>query len=271
MTTTGQDITIYAGDGAVPVFAIQDGSGAPVDLSNGPTIEWVLARDLAAIPVLTKTIGNGVTILPDGTSPPTTGKSGRFSVTITGTDTAPLRGNYLHRARVTSLTDMPMTVTLGRFIVPGALLATYSGDPAISDRDAIRFTIQDTDSADWQFSDPEIDFALAQSGNALAAAIKLCQTLVARYARRVDKSVGDLRLSFSQRVQHYHDLIAVLRQELATTGELQIIVGGTSRSEMDAISQDRDRVANTARMGRFDLGNDSSPWDDPDENRTDQS
>lgn len=76
---------------------------------------------------------------------------------------------------------------------------TYSGNPGSSDRDAVRFLIQDTDSTDPLMQDAEIDWLLAQVTNVYQAAHDACYALGAKYARLADqsKSVGDLSLSLS--------------------------------------------------------------------------
>lgn len=76
---------------------------------------------------------------------------------------------------------------------------TYSGNPSASDRDAVRFMIQDTDSTDALMQDAEIDWLLAQVTNVYQAAHDACYALAAKFARKADqsKSVGDLSLSLN--------------------------------------------------------------------------
>lgn len=88
---------------------------------------------------------------------------------------------------------------------------TYSGDPASSNRDAVRFLLQDTDSTDHFLHDAEIDFILIEVGNSIyQAAHDACYVVASRFARQADtsKSVGDMSLSttYSNRASEYRTL-----------------------------------------------------------------
>jgi len=75
---------------------------------------------------------------------------------------------------------------------------TYSGNPASSTRDEVRFLIQDTDTNDQLLSNEELDYLITSyAGDAYAAAIAAVIALIAKAARAVEetKSVGDLSLS----------------------------------------------------------------------------
>ncbi len=84
---------------------------------------------------------------------------------------------------------------------------TYTGDPNVSDRDRIRFLIQDTDTTDQLVSDEEIAWALTEAGSIYQTAHDLCTIIAAKFARMAtSKSVGDLSLSYSDRAETYHRL-----------------------------------------------------------------
>jgi len=94
---------------------------------------------------------------------------------------------------------------------------TYSGDPTASTRDQVRFLIGDTDTDDQQLTDAEVDYALAEtSDEPYSAAIICAEALRSKYARKMDKSIGDLSASFSQLVDHYSKLIQQLRRRAIT-------------------------------------------------------
>ena len=76
---------------------------------------------------------------------------------------------------------------------------TYSRDPSVSDRDKVRFLIGDTDVDDQLISDEEIDWLLTEESSVTSASVRACETVAAKFARLADKSVGDLRLSLSQK------------------------------------------------------------------------
>ena len=91
---------------------------------------------------------------------------------------------------------------------------TYSGDPAASEKDQIRFTIGDTDTTDQQLNDAEIAWLISARGSAAQAAPYAAEAIAAKLARESDssKSVGDLSLSqsLSARSQKYYELASRL-------------------------------------------------------------
>jgi len=75
---------------------------------------------------------------------------------------------------------------------------TYSGDPANSNRDAVRFLCGDTDTTNQQINDAEIAFLLSQwNSNTYLAAAFACDAIAGIYASKADssRSVGDLSIS----------------------------------------------------------------------------
>ncbi len=88
----------------------------------------------------------------------------------------------------------------------------YSGDPSASTLDNVRFLIGDTDIDDPQFQDTEINAILAENASEpYSTAIVLVERLLAKYSRKVDKSMGDLSISYSQMVENYRKLLPQLR------------------------------------------------------------
>lgn len=119
---------------------------------------------------------------------------------------------------------------------------TYSGDPAASDTAAVRFAIGDTDSTDQLVTDEEIAYLLTGSSVA-AAAIAACESLAAKFARQVDRSVGNLSLSSSQRSAQFRDLAATLRRRSAYLAAPY--AGGISVADKETQEDDTDRVKPT--------------------------
>jgi hypothetical protein len=136
---------------------------------------------------------------------------------------------------------------------------SYSGDPASSDLDAVRFIIGDTISADPQLSNEEILYLLDREGSVFAAAAAAVRGVIARYARLVDKSVGDLQISYSQRLAAYRALLAQIEEQQAirTAG---LVVGGISRARKRTVENDGDRVAPSFERDQF---NRDRSQDDP--------
>ena len=128
---------------------------------------------------------------------------------------------------------------------------TYSGDPTASPLDEVRFLIGDTVATDPQLQDGEINYqivtvagalsSIPSAGNFLAAAY-CCDALVARFARFAEsKTVGDLSLSYGQRVQQYADLAYRLRQRAAIAA-VKVTVTGQSIAAKKANNADPDRI-----------------------------
>lgn len=98
----------------------------------------------------------------------------------------------------------------------GIGLAFYGGDPANSGRDQVRLLIGDRNPDDLQFTDTEVDWMLAEAGEApLVAAVRACRALQARYARDMDASNGDVSKSYSQRASAYGALATAYAADLA--------------------------------------------------------
>jgi len=127
---------------------------------------------------------------------------------------------------------------------------TYSGNPAASDRDAVRFWIEDT-AAPFALTDEEIAYVLTIYPSAMEAAAACCRALAAKYAKMVDKEVGDLKLKYSQRGTAYLALADRLDAQAGLVG-LMPYGGGISIADMQAVDLDSDRPAPPMRIGQFD-------------------
>jgi hypothetical protein len=125
---------------------------------------------------------------------------------------------------------------------------TYTS-PLTSTRDAVRFNIGDTQSADPQLSDEEIDYVLTLRSSVVQAAIMCCDELIARYTRQVTQSVGSVSVSFSDRIGHYKELIARLNLRGAA---IEPFIGGQSISDSDSVNTDTDRNGAIFSVGMFD-------------------
>jgi len=127
---------------------------------------------------------------------------------------------------------------------------TYSGDPASSDRDRVRFEIGDTDTTDQQLTDAEIDAALAlYASSVTAAAIYCANALVAKFSRLCDQSVGAIHVSYSQRASSYKTLVAELRRR---GGAASPYLGGRSLADKDTVEGDTDRSSPAFSRGMLD-------------------
>lgn len=126
----------------------------------------------------------------------------------------------------------------------------YSGDPSASTTDWVRWRIGDTDSSDKLLEDEEIAAAVSTYGNKKRAAVECCRAIAAKYARKVDKAVGDLRLSASQAYQQY----LAMAEEIVADGLLEAkpYAGGISESDKSAQQKDTDRVVPAFSRDQFD-------------------
>lgn len=88
---------------------------------------------------------------------------------------------------------------------------TYSGDPSTSQRNAIRFLLNDTDTNTALFSDEELSYLIAEWLDTYEVCRAACETLVSRFNRLADstsKSVGDISVSesYTAKAKQYQDL-----------------------------------------------------------------
>lgn len=114
---------------------------------------------------------------------------------------------------------------------------TYSGNPAHSDKDAVRFEIGDTNKDDQLLSDEEIEFALSAETDTYRAAARCCEFLARKFAREADYRLGPMSVSASQRSEAFRKLSILLRQK---AGGGVPYAGGLSKQERitDANSPD---------------------------------
>lgn len=123
---------------------------------------------------------------------------------------------------------------------------SYSGDPTSSPKDEVRFLVGDTNTADQQLQDGEISYTISlvygaqppASGNYLPAAY-CADAIASKYGRQADKAVGDLHISYSQRMKSFLQLGQKLRTR-ATLAGVPVYAGGQSIAEKLADYLDSD-------------------------------
>lgn len=119
---------------------------------------------------------------------------------------------------------------------------SYSGNPGSNPKDTVRFLIGDTNAKDQLLLDGEITWTLGQYNNSpMQAAIKLCDVLIAKYARMVDETVGSVRVSWSQRMDSMKTLQTALRARLSIE-DSSFYAGGISQVDKVQQEADTDRV-----------------------------
>ncbi|MBU2701176.1 hypothetical protein Ga0466249_002290 [Sporomusaceae bacterium BoRhaA] len=127
---------------------------------------------------------------------------------------------------------------------------TYSGDPSTSLKDAVRFSIGDTDSSDPLLQDEEINYLLTKKSSVNGAAYAACQNIIAKYARLVDQTVGDVQTKYGQLIDHYN----ALSDSLYFDAGIAAIpyAGGTTVSDRRSLQSDTSLVQPAFRKGIMD-------------------
>ena len=127
---------------------------------------------------------------------------------------------------------------------------TYS-ESLLTDKDKLRLRVGDTDSGDPLLSDETLSALLTAKNNDLAlTAIDAVRAIIAKLGREFDRSAVGVGGSRSQKVQHFHDLLAQLTKEARlSTG---ITLGGLSYDRKEAIENDSDFIQPSFKMGGDD-------------------
>lgn len=94
---------------------------------------------------------------------------------------------------------------------------SWSGDPATSDLDTVRFHLQDTDETDQLLSDEEIQYVIDQwatvKGSLVYAASVCAERIAARFAREVSVSADGVSAGVQELQAKYEALATSLRDE----------------------------------------------------------
>ena len=89
---------------------------------------------------------------------------------------------------------------------------TWTGDPANSTLEAIRWYIDDTASSNAKFQDAEINYAYDTEYSVLGAAALLCEKLAAKYAGEANRSLGPMSISLSNLSSQYEKKAQMFRR-----------------------------------------------------------
>jgi len=127
---------------------------------------------------------------------------------------------------------------------------TYGADPANSDRDAVRLNIGDTDTTEELLQDAEIAYYLTTFGSVGEASYRAAQAISAKYARKSDQAIGDLKYSYSQQSKRYAELASELKQQYAVSG-VGVYSGGRTIADKDTVEEDTDRVQPAFKRDQF--------------------
>ncbi len=133
---------------------------------------------------------------------------------------------------------------------------SYSGNPASSDKDQVRFLISDTDENAQLIQDEEINWALTEYSTCAAAASVIALSIAAQYARKVDFTVSkDLRVSYKNQADFYSKLANDLTERASFILSTPY-AGGISIADKESYEDDTDRV--TPAFTKDDFMDDTS-------------
>ena len=113
---------------------------------------------------------------------------------------------------------------------------TWTGDPAASVIEQIRWEINDIDSTNAKFQDAEIQYAYDQENTIFNASARLCETLQARYSDASSRTMGPLKVDMSELAKMYAYKAKALRKRAVTYG--QPYVGGQSVTKEEIFEDD---------------------------------
>lgn len=119
---------------------------------------------------------------------------------------------------------------------------------------SVRLLLGDTDTNDQQVQNEEITFALAQSNDNIYYAASWCaRTVSAQYARKVTTSLdGSLSANYSDLSKQYSALAENLEYQGKKAGAVVgIKAGGISKTAVDGVRANTDRIAPSFRRDRF--------------------
>lgn len=127
---------------------------------------------------------------------------------------------------------------------------SYSGNPADSALDAVRFLTGDTDTNDQLLDDEEIKWTNNQvtgSDTATTALYEVsyrCMVAIAsKFSRLADQSVGDLKVDLFQKATNAREQAALLKQQALREGNTPVpYAGGISVSDKEIDQENSDIV-----------------------------
>ena len=118
----------------------------------------------------------------------------------------------------------------------------------------VRLLVGDTDTLDQQVQNEEVVFGLSQvNDDVYYASAWVARVISGKYSRRVDTSIdGALSSKYSDLATQYSVLADRLEfQGKKSGGALGVTAGGISKSRIEAVRSDTDRVEGSFRRDRF--------------------
>jgi hypothetical protein len=120
---------------------------------------------------------------------------------------------------------------------------SYSGDPALSALDEVRFLCGDTNPDTALLQDDEINYLLSKSSNPRYAAAQAAEAIGGHYAAMPNMTIDGLSIQYAALQKHYIELADQLRTGAPVTA--MPFAGGVSISAKRAAYEDDDRTRTT--------------------------
>jgi hypothetical protein len=120
--------------------------------------------------------------------------------------------------------------------------STYSGNPALNNKDELRFYVGDTDMEDAILSDEEIYFILSTEKSFDRSVIVALERIVHRLANEVSTALGPSRIEAQQRYNHYRELHRQIRGQFDLQ-RVGVFAGGININQKRRAQQDKNRTA----------------------------
>jgi len=129
------------------------------------------------------------------------------------------------------------------------MAATYDSSMT-TNKDKVRFLIQDTVVATAMLQDEEINFMLIEYPNYKMAAANCADVLSSKFASAAEsRTIGNLKLEYSDKAKKYADLASRLRMQASKF--ILPYAGGISQADKEAINDDTDRIEPSFRRGQM--------------------
>tara|TARA_R110000764_G_scaffold19402_1_gene50999 strand:- start:1505 stop:1960 length:456 start_codon:yes stop_codon:yes gene_type:complete len=119
---------------------------------------------------------------------------------------------------------------------------------------SVRLLVGDTDTLDQQKQNEEITFALSQNGNNVYySGAWIARAIASLYSRRVNTELsGALKADYSELSKQYKALADTLEYQGKTSGAaIGVIAGGITKSRVEAVRADTNRIEGSFRRDRF--------------------
>ncbi len=108
-----QNFNMKSGDSKALEVTVRDAAGVAVPLAGTASVEWNVARTARSVPVLTKTLGGGVTIIAANAALGEV-NCGRLDIAISHTDSEALDGEFVHDCLLVDVSGGRSTIFQGR-------------------------------------------------------------------------------------------------------------------------------------------------------------